>query len=385
MTEILLRNAARVATGDVERPLIDGPTDIRVADGVIASVGPSAGGTADIVIDASHLLVMPGLWDAHHHPYFGDHTPQFDARGYLAETVRAGTTTIVSAGTIDFPGRPRDAAGERELAILAQRSWIHDRPLEINVLSNTVTAATGLEERDFAVLARAGIRRIVVRTPLPNAAEARRQVGWARANGMRILAHADGPTPLVGDAGSVGEALAVIDPDIVLAVNGGDVALPDAVIDGLVGRSRSVLEVSLSGNLKVARRVVAALVAGGEPERVVLGTESPSARGVVAPGMQRLIQHVIGAAPSVSAALAIAFATGNTARAYVAPGGRVAVGEPADLVLCRAPLRSSFADALDAIEHGDWLDIDSVFIGGAPQLTGQRPLAAQGLPLLTMR
>ena len=57
----------------------------------------------------------------------------------------------------------------------------------------------------------------------------------------------------------------------------------------------------------------------------------------------------------------------------------------ADLVLCRAPLRSSFADALDAIEHGDWLDIDSVFIGGAPQLTGQRPLAAQGLPLLTMR
>src|SRR5207247_1969166 len=155
VTEILLRNAARVATGDVERPLIDGPTDIRVADGVIASVGPSAGGTADIVIDASHLLVMPGLWDAHHHPYFGDHTPQFDARGYLAETVRAGTTTIVSAGTIDFPGRPRDAAGERELAILAQRSWIHDRPLEINVLSNTVTAATGLDERVFAVLARA--------------------------------------------------------------------------------------------------------------------------------------------------------------------------------------------------------------------------------------
>ena len=100
------------------------------------------------------------------------------------------------------------------------------------------------------------------------------------------------------------------------------------------------------------------------PERVILGTDSPSARGVVAPGIQRLIQHVIGAAPSVSSAIAIAFATGNTARAYVAPGGRVAVGEPADLVLCRAPLRSSFEDALDAIEHGDWLDVDSVFIGG---------------------
>ena len=98
MTETLLHNAARVATGDVQRPLIEGPTDIRIADGVIASVGPSAGGSMDVVIDASHLLVMPGLWDAHHHPYFGDHTPEFDARGYLAETVRAGTTTVVSAG-----------------------------------------------------------------------------------------------------------------------------------------------------------------------------------------------------------------------------------------------------------------------------------------------
>ncbi|OLC21181.1 MAG: hypothetical protein AUH33_02300 [Chloroflexi bacterium 13_1_40CM_68_21] len=385
MTDTLLRNVARVATGDVQRPLIDGPTDIRIVEGVIASVGPSAADSADTVIDASHLLVMPGLWDAHHHPYFGDHTPQFDARGYLAETVRAGTTTIVSAGTIDFPGRPRDAAGERELAILAQRSWIHDRPLEINVLSNTVTATTGLEERDFAVLARAGIRRMVVQTPLPTAAETRRQVAWARANGMRIMAHADGPTPLVRDAGSVGEALAVIDPDIVLAVNGGDVALPDAVIDELVRRSRSVLEVSLTGNLKVARRVVAALVAGGEPERVILGTDTPSARGVVAPGVQRLIQHMIGAAPSVSSAMAIAFATGNTARAYVAPGGRVAVGEPADVILCRAPPGSSFEDALDAFEHGDWLDIDSVFIAGAPQVAGQRLVAAQSHPLLAIR
>src|SRR2546425_615677 len=162
-------------------------------------------------------------------------------------------------------GRPRAAAGERELATPAQLFWTHDRPLEINVLSNTVTATTGLEERDFAVLARAGIRRIVVQTPLPTAAETRRQVAWARANGMRIMAHADGPTPLVRDAGSAGEALAVIDPDIVLAGNGGDVALPDAVIDELVRRSRSVLEVSLTGNLKVARRVVAALVDGGEP------------------------------------------------------------------------------------------------------------------------
>ena len=366
MTEVLVRNAAKVATGDSRRPLIDAPTDIRIVDGFIAAIGPAASGRADRVLDATGMLVTPGLWDAHHHPFFGDHTPQFDARGYLAETVRAGTTTVVSAGTIDFPGRPRDAAGERELAILAQRSWIHDRPLEINVLSDTAVAAAGLEESDFVTLGRVGVRRLVVSTPLPTEAEARRIVGWARIHGLKVIAHADGPVPLVRGA-SVVEALGIIEPDIVLGVNGGDIALAADVIDQLVSGSRAVLEVSLTGNLQVARRLVASLVARAESERVILGTETPSARGVIPSGIQRMMQLVVGATPAVTPALTIALASGNTARAYGLTGGVVEIGMPADLLLCGARQGSA---ALDDLARGEWLDIRAVLIAGSVESGG---------------
>ena len=35
---------------------------------------------AETIVDAGGGLVSPGLWDANHHPYFGDHTPQLAPR-----------------------------------------------------------------------------------------------------------------------------------------------------------------------------------------------------------------------------------------------------------------------------------------------------------------
>lgn len=377
MTETLLRSAANVATGDVRRPLVPGPIDIRIADGKIAAIGPAAAnGAGDVVIDASGLLAMPGLWDAHYHPYFGDHSPRFDARGSLAETVRAGTTTVVSAGTIDFPGRPRDASGERELAILAQRSWLYDRPLEIKVHAGTVVAAEGLQDRDFGVLERVGVRRLVVRSPLTTARAAREIVGAARAHGMTVIALPDARIPLVRDARSVGDALATIGADVILGVNGGDVALPDAVLNELLSDARVAIGVALTGSLTVARRVVAALVSRGEPERIVLGTGTPSSRAVSPSGMQRLVQLFSDATSGIAPAAAIALASGNAGRAYGLPGGRLEVGAPADIVLCSAALGSPSPDALDAITRGDWLAIDSVLIDGVPQ-AGSRWAAAR--------
>jgi enamidase len=327
---------------------MEGPLDVRIDDGLIAEIAPSRATRSAEDIDGSGLVLLPGLWDAHHHPFFGDHTPQFDARGYLAETVRAGTTTIVSAGAFDFPGRPRDAAGESEVAVLSQRSWIHDRPLEINVLADTVVAAAGMREHDFAVLAGSGIHRLVVGpVPVPSD-EVRRQIGWARAQGMKVVAHGD----------------ASLDADIVLSVNGGDVPLPDDVIERLLAGS-AALELSLTGDLRTARRVASALVARGQPERVVLGSETPSARGVIPPAMQRMVQAVID--EKVSPALAIAFASGNTARANGAVGGRIEVGQAADVVLAAPARGSRAADALDALGHGEWLHIEGVLIQGAKQ------------------
>ena len=383
MTATLLRNVAKVATGDVERPLIDGPVDIRIADGRIASIGaPHSGGGAsgsapagagaDLVLDASGLTAMPGLWDAHYYPYFGDHSVQFDARGSLAETVRAGTTSVVSAGTIDFPGRPRDALGEREVAILAQRSWIYDRPLEIHVHSGTVVAAAGMNDRDVAALENAGVRRLVVRGPRASgdapfsSDEARDLVKAARAHRMTVVA-LPGVGPLVAGARSVAEALAAIDADVVLAVNGGDVALPDAVTNEIITNGRACIGLALTGSLTVARRIVSALASRNEARRILLGTATPSPRAVLPSGMQRFVQLVAGATSALTPPVAVALATGNAARAYGLPGGRLAPGEPADLLLARAPRGGPSPDAFDAIVRGDWLEIDSVFIDGVAQ------------------
>jgi enamidase len=84
-------------------------------------------------------------------------------------------------------------------------------------------------------------------------------------------------------------------------------------------------------------------------------------------GMQRMVQSFTGTTSAISPVVAIALATGNAGRAYGLPGGRVEVGEPADLILCRAALGSPSPDAFDAIVRGDWLEVDLVLIGGVPQ------------------
>jgi enamidase len=383
---LVIRDAGAIATGDVRMPLVERGHDVHIVDGRITAITPNRGAaptgggktesqndTIEAILDARDMLLAPGLWDAHHHPYFGDHTPHFDARGYLEATVRAGTTTIVSAGTVDVPGRPRDAVGARELATLAQRSWLHDRPLDLKVLAGTVVATTGLDDADFARLATLGIRRLSFVEPLPTAAEARRQSASARARGLTVMAHC-AMASVAGDAASAVDVLRAIEPDVALGVNGRAAPPPDDVLDWLVERSGAALDLDLMGNVAVAARIVARVAARGELERVVIGTATPSRFGIVPGGVQRMLQHLVGAAPDVTPAVALALASGNTARTFAMRGGRVAAGEPADLILCRAPRGAPYRTALDALARGGWVEIDTLLIDGAIQVSGDARL-----------
>jgi len=70
MSTLLIRNAQLLVTMDAQRREIpDGGLFVR--DHVIEAVGPSRElpATADVVIDARHQLVMPGLVNTHHHMY----------------------------------------------------------------------------------------------------------------------------------------------------------------------------------------------------------------------------------------------------------------------------------------------------------------------------
>ncbi len=68
MPGLLLRNIAHLLTFDADdRELAD--VDLRVSDGRIAEIGELAPQGGETVIDASRLLVMPGLINAHQHLY----------------------------------------------------------------------------------------------------------------------------------------------------------------------------------------------------------------------------------------------------------------------------------------------------------------------------
>jgi enamidase len=73
----------------------------------------------------------------------------------------------------------------------------------------------------------------------------------------------------------------------------------------------------------------------------------------------------------------IALATGNNARAFRLTAGTIAVGRPADLVVCDAPAASRADDALGAIARGDIPGISAVVIDGVLRVGRSRntPLA----------
>ena len=68
-------------------------------------------------------MAMPGLIDSHVHITFGDYTPRQKTVGFLESYIHGGVTTCISASEVHVPGRPRDPAGVKALAIAARKSF----------------------------------------------------------------------------------------------------------------------------------------------------------------------------------------------------------------------------------------------------------------------
>jgi dihydroorotase len=97
--DILIRN------GRVIDPKngIDGKMDIAVQDGKIAKVAGQIEGTAKQTVDATGLIVVPGLIDIHGHVFHGTQEDHYLSDGLSALppdgfTLRVGVTTIVDCG-----------------------------------------------------------------------------------------------------------------------------------------------------------------------------------------------------------------------------------------------------------------------------------------------
>src|ERR1035441_3124020 len=112
-TKLVIRNIGLLLSGALERPILDADT-IVAENGKITAIGRAKDIDAEgatTIIDANGTTVAPGLIDSHVHPVAGDWTPRQNQTGWIDSFLHGGVTTMISAGEVHMPGRPRDAVG----------------------------------------------------------------------------------------------------------------------------------------------------------------------------------------------------------------------------------------------------------------------------------
>jgi enamidase len=366
----LITGLGEVVSGDIAAPRLDADS-ILIEDGRFAAIGRGLDEDADIVIDASGATAFPGLIDSHVHPVFGDWTPRQRTVDFIESGLHGGVTTMISAGEVHLPGRPKDIVGLKALAIVAQRAFTNVRPAGVKVRAGAPILELGLEEHDFAELADAGVSLVgeVGLGSVKTGADAAPMLAWARAHGFVSTFHTGGPS-IAGSSAIRADVVLEARPDIVGHVNGGTTALPDTDIEALVA-SGMAIEIVHCGNLRAALHAIGLAREAGVLDRVILGNDAPSGTGVVPLGIVRTMAHLAslgGVAPEV----AVALGTGNTARIHRLETGVIAVGREADLAIVDAPTGSAADTALGALAIGDLPGVGMVLIDGSPVIGRSR-------------
>ena len=364
--KLVIRNIGTLLSGALERPLLDADT-IVAEGGRIAAVGKASeidAGAADVVVDANGTTVAPGLIDSHVHPVFGDWTPRQSQLGWIDSFLHGGVTTMVSAGEVHLPGRPRDVVGVKALAITAQRAFANFRPGGVKLHAGAPVLEQGMVESDFRELAEAGVRLLgeVGLGGVKQGEEAKRMVAWARKYGIQSTIHTGGPSiPGSGliDADVVLEA----DADVIGHINGGHTALPLTQIRCLCEQCTRAIEIVHNGNALAALYAMRTAIELGQPERIILGTDSPAGSGVQPLGILRTVA-MLSSLGEIPAETAFCFATGNTARMRALDCGLIEVGRAADFVLMDRAQHSAGQTLLESVRIGDLPGISMVIIDG---------------------
>jgi enamidase len=365
-TKLVIRNIGLCLSGAIERPILDADTVVAI-DGRIAAVGHErdldlSGSTT--VIDAKGTALSPGLIDSHVHPVAGDWTPRQNQLGWIDSSLHGGVTTMISAGEVHTPGRPRDIVGLKAMAIYAQRVFSSFRASGVKIHAGAPCIEPGMEESDFKELAAAGVKLLgeVGLGGVKDGPTARKMVAWARQYGIQSTIHTGGPS--IPGSGLIDKDVVLeADTDIIGHINGGHTALPDDQIRCICERCRRGLELVHNGNERAALYTLRVAQGLGQLERVILGTDAPAGSGVQPLGILRLIS-LLSALGDVPAETAVCFATGNTARLRQLDCGLIEPGRAADFVLMDKAQHSAGQDLLDSIRRGDLPGIGMTVIDG---------------------
>jgi enamidase len=365
-------NLGRIVSGDWRAPWVEGDA-ILMNSGKILQVGTVSDvdlAQCDVVIDADRATAIPGLIDSQVHNTFGDYTPRQKTVGFLESYVHGGVTTAISASEVHVPGRPKDPAGVKALAVAALKCFEHYRPGGMRVWAGAVILEPGLVERDFEEIAAQGVWLAKagfggVNTPYDYAP----MIAWAKKHGMTTLVHTGGSS-IPGSSGIWADHLIAMQADVSFHTNGGPVAMPDADYPRLVQESSMALQVCTAGNLRTTLLLSRLVRAAGQFDRFLIATDTPTGSGIMPLGMMYTISH-LASLGDMPPEMAIAAATGNNARVYRRNSGFLRVGKDADVVLIDACVGGSKNDALSALANGDIAAVAAVITDGVPRFVGR--------------
>ena len=367
MTEkLVIRNVGLMLSGRIEEPVLEADCLVAV-DGRITGWGAEADldtEGATTVVDANGVTLAPGLIDSHIHPVVGDYTPRQQQLHWIDSTLNGGVTTLISAGEVHMPGRPKDIVGLKAMAIAAQRWYENFRPSGMKVMAGAPVIEHGMEEQDFKDLADAGVKLLgeVGLGSVKDGPTAKKMVDWARKYGIQSTIHTGGPSiPGSGliDADVVLEA----GTDVIGHINGGHSALPDDQIVCLCESCTKGLEIVHNGNERAALLTVNTARELGQLDRVILGTDGPAGSGVQPLGILRMIA-LTSSLGNTPAEIAVCFGTGNTSRMRELDTGMIDKGYAADFVLMDQAQHAPGKTILESIELGNLPGVGMTIIDG---------------------
>jgi len=366
-SQLLIRNIGLLLSGDLYHTILDADTVLAV-DGKITAVGKEKDINAEaatLIIDAKGTTLTPGLIDSHVHPVAGDWTPRQNQIGWIDSYLHGGVTTMISAGEVHTPGRPKDVVGLKAMAIFAQRAFSAFRPGGVRIHAGAPVIEHGMVEQDFKDLAAAGVTMLgeVGLGSVKDGATARQMVAWARKYGIQSTIHTGGPS-IPGYSLIDKDIVLAADADVIGHINGGHTALPDDQIVALCEQSPRALELVHNGNEKAALLTLRTARELKKLDRVILGTDSPAGSGVQPLGILRLIS-MLSSLADVPAETAVCFATGNTARIRNLDCGLIEPGRAATFVMIDKAQHSPGKTVLESIQRGDLPGIGMVIIDGA--------------------
>jgi enamidase len=364
--KLVIRNVGLMLSGDLAQPILDADTIVAI-DGTIADIGQESElniAQADRVVNANGTCVAPGLIDSHVHPVVGDWTPRQNQIGWIDSFLNGGVTTMISAGEVHLPGRPKDIVGLKAMAITAQRAFSNFRPGGVKVHAGAPIIEKGMEEDDFRDLSEAGVKLLgeVGLGGVKTGEEAKQMVAWARKYGIQSTIHTGGPS-IPGSGLIDADVVLDADADVIGHINGGHTALPINQIRCLCESCERAVEIVHNGNEVAGLFAMRTTMELGQAERIILGTDSPAGSGVQPLGILRLIA-MLSSLGEVAPETVFCFATGNTARIRDLNCGLIEVGRAADFVVMDRAQHTAAATILDSVALGDLPGISMIIIDG---------------------